>query len=74
VKRGGLLTGSGSSGLCDGTFAQDLNARWCATCSHPSHGPTAGQKLQLQLWYRDPFNTSNQTTSLSDALEVDVCP
>jgi hypothetical protein len=74
VKRGGLLTGGGTSGACDGSFAQDLNARWCPTCPKPSHAPTAGQKLQIQLWYRDPFNTSNQTTSLSDALEVDVCP
>jgi hypothetical protein len=74
VKRGGLLTGSGNAGQCDGTFAQDLNARWCPACTHPNHNPVAGQKMQLQLWYRDPFNTSNQTTSLSDALEVDVCP
>jgi hypothetical protein len=74
VKRGGLLTGSGTAGLCDGTFSQDLNARWCPACSHSNHNPTSGQKMQLQLWYRDPFNTSNQTTSLSDALEVDVGP
>jgi hypothetical protein len=74
VKRGGLLTGTGTGGLCDGTFSQDLNARWCPACSHPNHNPTAGQKMQIQLWYRDPFNTSNQTTSLSDALEVDVGP
>jgi hypothetical protein len=74
VKRGGLQTGVGTAGLCDGSFAQDLNARWCLSCSNPNHNPTAGMKMQLQLWYRDPFNTSNQTTSLSDALEVDVVP
>jgi hypothetical protein len=74
VKRGGLLTGVGTSGLCDGSFSQDLNARWCPSCPKPTHGPTAGQKLQLQLWHRDPFSTSNRTTSLSGALEVDVAP
>ena len=30
--------------------------------------------MQIQFWYRDPLNTSNQTTSLSDAIEVGVCP
>jgi len=32
------------------------------------------RSLQAQLWYRDPFNTSNQTTSLSDAIEFCVSP
>jgi len=74
VRRGGLLTGGGNSSACDGSFSQDLNARWCPSCPKPTHAPVAGQKLQLQLWYRDPFGTSNLTTSLSDALEADVCP
>ena len=74
VKRGGLQTGLGTASQCDGGFSQDLNARWCAACTNPNHLPTVGQKMQIQAWYRDPFNTSNQTTSLSDALEVDVCP
>jgi hypothetical protein len=74
VRRGGLQAGLGTGGACDGGFTQDLNARWCGACTHPGHQPTVGQKLQIQAWYRDPFNTSNQTTSLSDALEVDVCP
>ena len=57
--------------LCDGTFAQDLNARWTAK---PNQNPGAGAVVQAQLWYRDPFNTSNQTTSLSDAIEFTVGP
>ena len=69
-----LVYSVGTNGVCDGAFSQDLNARWCPTCPKPSHTPVAGQKLQLQLWYRDPQNTSNQTTSLSNALELDVCP
>ncbi len=71
VKRGGLLSGTGTPGLCDGTMTQDLNTRWTAM---PLQNPGAGAIGQAQLWYRDPMNTSNQTTSLSDAIEYLVCP
>jgi hypothetical protein len=74
VKRGGLLSGVGTAGGCDGSFTQDLNAFWCPTCPRPLHNPGAGALVQAQLWYRDPFNTSNQTTSLSDAIEFQVGP
>lgn len=69
VMRTGMLTGSGTIGLCDGAFSQDLNARWTA---QPAQNPGAGVVVQAQLWYRDPFNTSNQTTSFSDAIEFTV--
>ena len=72
--RGGLLIGTGTPGACDGAFAQDLNARWCATCPKPSHNPGAGTVMQAQLWYRDPQNTSNQTSSMSDAIEFSIYP
>ena len=36
--------------------------------------PGAGAIVQAQLWYRDPVSTSNQTTSLSDAIEFCVSP
>ena len=72
--RGGLLSGSGTNGVCDGFFSQDLNARWCPVCPKPLQNPGAGAVVQAQLWYRDPFNTSNQTTSLSNALEFCVAP
>jgi hypothetical protein len=71
VKRGGLLTGSGTSGACDGSFTQDLNALWN---SNVNKNPGSGAVVQAQLWHRDPFNTSNQTTSLSDAVEFTVAP
>jgi hypothetical protein len=73
VMRGGLLTGTGTPGLCDGTFSQDLNARWCPSCSAPPQNPGVAAVVQAQLWYRDPGNTSNQTTSLSDAIEFTIC-
>jgi Tol biopolymer transport system component len=73
VHRGGLLSGSGTPGLCDQVTSQDLNSLWCSSCPKPGHEPAPG-KIQIQFWYWDPSSTSNQATSLSDALEVDVCP
>jgi hypothetical protein len=74
VKRAGLLHGTGTQGACDGSFGQDLNAHWCPTCPKPSHNPGAGASVNLQLWYRDPLSTSNQTTSLSDGIEFTLGP
>jgi endonuclease I len=74
VLRAGLLPGSGTSNACDGLTAQDLNALWCGTCPKPGKNPGSGAVVQAQFWYRDPFNTSNQTTSLSDAIEFTVAP
>jgi hypothetical protein len=74
VTRADLLAGTGTSGACNGSFAQDLNALWCPTCPKPQKNPGAARPVQAQLWYRDPQNTSNQTTSLSDAIEFCVGP
>jgi hypothetical protein len=75
VFRGGLLGSSGGTvGQCDGSFSQDWNALWCSTCPKPAKNPGAGAVVSGQLWYRDPQNTSNQTTSLSDAIEFHVVP
>lgn len=69
--RGGLQLATGSNNACDGSFAQDLTALWTAA---PAKNPGAGSTAQLQLWYRDPNNTSNRTTSFSDGLEFTLCP
>ena len=74
VTRAGAQAGSGTLGLCDGSFAQDLNALWCPSCPKSAVNPGAGARVQAQLWYRDPESTSNQATSLSNGLEVEVCP
>jgi hypothetical protein len=58
-------------GTCDGSFAQDFNALWT---SIPPKNPGEGAIVKAQLWYRDPFSTSNQTTALSDAIEFTVEP
>ncbi len=71
VIRGALLPETGTQGLCDGTHTYDLNARWTA---RPSQSPNAGTVAQAQFWFRDPFNTSNRKTSLSDAIEFLVNP
>jgi hypothetical protein len=71
VKRLGLQSGVGTNGQCDGAAMQDVNLAWTAK---PAKNPGAGATVQLQFWYRDPQNTSNQTTSFSDALEFGVCP
>jgi hypothetical protein len=70
VKRTGLQDGTGTSGLCDGTFSLDFNAYLTA---NPQKNPGAGFTVQAQAWFRDPQNTSNQTTSLSNALEFVLC-
>ncbi len=71
TERVGVLSSGGTNGACDGTFSQDLNTRWTA---NPKLNPGEGSTVQLQLWYRDRNNTSNQTTSLTDAIEFVVCP
>jgi hypothetical protein len=74
VVRADLLVGIGLIGLCDGSFAQDLNAFWCSSCPKPTKNPGAGAVVQAQLWYRDPQSTSNQDSSLSDAIEFSLAP
>ena len=74
VTRAGLLVGGGTVGGCDGLLEQDLCALWCAACPKPQKNPGAGSVVQAQLWYRDPANTSNQTTGLSNAIEFALEP
>jgi uncharacterized delta-60 repeat protein len=74
VSRAPLMNGAGTVGACDGSFSLDLNALWCPSCPKPAKNPGAGALVQAQLWYRDPQSTSNQTTSLSDAVEFPVAP
>ena len=72
VVRTPLQTSTGTPNQCNGIFTYDLNTHW--TVTKPQTNPGAGNLVQIQTWYRDPFNTSNQTTSLSDALEAMLCP
>ena len=74
VMRGGVMNKSGTAGQCDGSFGLDINALWCPTCPGSAKNPGIGASVQAQLWYRDPLSTSNQTTSLSDAIQFCVGP
>ena len=74
VTRTGVQNSGGPNGSCGGALTRDLNALWCASCPKPLKNPGPGELVQLQAWYRDPLSTSNQTTSLSDALEFWVGP
>jgi hypothetical protein len=69
--RSPTLNSGGTIGICDGSMARDMNAYWFA---FPAKNPGIGAAVNMQLWYRDPANTSNQTTSLSDGLSFVVCP
>ena len=71
VKRSGVNVGIGTNGACNNIASRDLNAYWNGI---PAKTPVPGSPLNIQMWYRDPNNTSNQTTSLSDAVSVTVCP
>lgn len=63
--------GRRTNGMCDGVAMRDVNLAWTA---RPAKNPGAGAGVQAQFWYPDPGNTSNQTTSLSNAVEWTVCP
>jgi len=71
LRRTPLQTATGTNGNCDASFLLDFNAYVSAV---PAKAPSAGSPVQMQFWYRDPANTSNQTTSLSNALEFTMAP
>jgi hypothetical protein len=70
VKRSPVQPGAGINGACDGGYLLDFNALIAA---QPAKAPAVGATVQIQCWFRDPLSTSNQTTSLSDALEFTLC-
>jgi hypothetical protein len=71
VIRTPLIAGFGLPGSCAGQSSLDMHALWTIK---PNKNPGPGAVVQAQLWYRDPQSTSNQATSLSDALEFVVAP
>jgi hypothetical protein len=71
VWRGALLPGLGTPGSCDGSSTYDLTDHWT---QKPAQNPGPGSLVQAQFWFRDPLSTSNQTTSLSNAIEFPTCP
>ena len=72
VVRVGVQVSTGGAQPCQGRFNRDLNVYW--TTAPAGQVPPPGQEVQLQLWMRDPGNTSNQKTVLSNGLSFTVCP
>jgi hypothetical protein len=69
-QRMGVQTGNGTPGQCNGRIVQDFSTYLTA---NPSQNPGAGATVNAQFWYRDPFSTSNRATSLTDAVEFELC-
>ncbi len=59
----------GTAGLCDGALTLDFNA-WMT--ANPTKAPAPGEEVFVQGWFRDP--PAPKGTSLSDALQLTVCP
>ena len=74
VVRTPTTAGVGTIGLCDGSFALDLNALWCPSCPKPPRTPAPRPWSKPSSGTATRLSTSNQTTSLSDAIEFVVAP
>jgi hypothetical protein len=62
----------GTAGQCDGALSIDLSAYLTANPASLGMPFSAGDKVQVQAWFRDPPAT--KTTNLSDGLEFIWCP
>jgi hypothetical protein len=66
----GFQTGSGTSGVCDGSYVMNFNQYLAAQTQDPNLG--AGSDVDVQCWYRDPPNPG--TANFTQALRFTVCP
>lgn len=62
----------GTAGLCDGQFALDWNAFIAANPGALGTPFSAGDKVYMQGWFRDP--PAPKTTNLTDAVELTYVP
>ncbi len=60
IKRHGMLQSGGTSGNCDGVFAEDFNA-YVASGADPRLNP--GASVWLQCWSRDPVDLFGDSLS-----------
>jgi subtilisin-like proprotein convertase family protein len=63
---------NGTLNACDGTMTLDWNAYQTANPLSVGNPWSAGDKVYVQGWYRDP--PASKTTNLSDALEMTYVP
>jgi hypothetical protein len=70
--RTGVQSSGGSINACDGALALDWNAFQLANPGALGNPWSAGNKVYVQGWFRDP--ASCKTTSLSNAIELTYQP
>jgi probable HAF family extracellular repeat protein len=68
VQRAGLQVSTGQASSCNGTLTLDWNAFRSANPTAIGAPWSAGTKVQMQGWFRDP--PAVKTTNLSNALEL----
>jgi len=72
TQRTGSTGSNGTILLCDGSLSLNWNAFQAANPLAVGNPWTAGDKVYVQGWYRDP--PAPKTTNLSDALELTYVP
>jgi len=72
TQRTPIQNSGGTFGLCDGAFALDWNAFQTAHPTALGNPWSAGSKVYVQAWFRDP--PAVKSTNLSNALELTYQP
>jgi hypothetical protein len=72
IQRVGALNSGAASGGCGGALSFDFLAYMAGHPTALGQPLQAGQRFNLQAWYRDPAAT--KATNLSDALEFNLAP
>ncbi len=72
TQRTGTQNAGGTANQCNGAFSLDWNAYQGAHPGSLGNPFSAGDKVYVQAWYRDP--PAPKTTNLSDAVELTIVP
>ncbi len=72
TQRTGTQISTGTVNACDGTLSLDWNAYQAAHPTALGQPWSAGNKVQLQAWFRDP--PAGKATNLSNAIELTYVP
>jgi hypothetical protein len=72
TQRSNTQVSGGTVGACDGTLSLDWNAFQAANPTALGNPWSAGNKVQVQAWFRDP--PAGKATNLSDAVELTYAP
>ncbi len=72
TQRTGTQVSGGTVGACDGALSLDWNAYQAANPTALGNPFSAGNKVQIQAWFRDP--PAGKSTNLSNAVELTYVP